>query len=452
MSLRHRLLALIAVLLAASLLVGSALTYWNGLQKIELEMSSALGVGENSVRDAVVPLLTGPIVEEQLQRIITSFNGDRHVRASLLSPDGTVRLQSHVKMPAAPAPEWLIWLLTGTQHTTNLDLPNGAGRIQLQAYPLNEVTEVWDDAKIKLAIVGVFCGLVAAMVSITLGRALKPLEELSSALQQVGAGDYEVHVSETGPHELAAIYRGFNTMTTKLAVAEQTNRRLNEQLNTVQDEERAEIARDLHDEIGPFLFAVDVDAQTIPALLERNAHQDAAARAQAIRQSVGHMQTHLRSILQRLQPNTLLDLGLAHAADQLVEFWQTRYPAITFDVECSDQTFGPKIDEAAYRILQEGTSNAVRHGKPSRIELSTRKLESGALEVRVTDNGAGIRPTARKGLGLAGMRDRITLLGGTITVEAGPNGAGVTVRAVLPIAEQAGKHHAAYEEDVQDRL
>jgi signal transduction histidine kinase len=72
--------------------------------------------------------------------------------------------------------------------------------------------------------------------------------------------------------------------------------------------------------------------------------------------------------------------------------------------------------------------------------------------VRVTDNGAGIRPTARKGLGLAGMRDRITLLGGTITVEAGPNGAGVTVRAVLPIAEQAGKHHAAYEEDVQDRL
>lgn len=452
MSLRHRLLALIAVLLAASLLVGSALTYWHGLQKIELEMSSALGVGENAVRDAVVPLLKGPIADDQLQRIISSFDGDRHVSASLLSTDGSVRLQSRVKSPADPAPQWLFGLLTGTQQTASLELPNGAGSIQLRADPLNEVTEVWDDAKIKLAIVGVFCALVAAMISITLGRALKPLEDLSSALQQVGAGDYEVHVSESGPQELAAIYRGFNTMTTKLAVAEQTNRQLNEQLNTVQDEERAEIARDLHDEVGPFLFAVDVDAQTIPPLLERNAHQEVVARAQAIRQSVGHMQTHLRSVLQRLRPSTLLDLGLAHAADQLVEFWQTRYPAIAFDVDCSAQTFGAKIDEAAYRILQEGTSNAVRHGKPTRIELSTRHLDNGALEVRVTDNGSGIRPTARKGLGLAGMRDRITLLGGTMTVETGLHGSGVTIRAELPITQNAGDTQAAHREDIEDRL
>ena len=437
MSLRHRLLALIVVLLAASLLVGSVLTYWHGLQKIELEMSSAISVGENAVRDAVVPLVNRPIPAEQLQRIISSFDGDRHVRASLLTSDGNVRLQSHVKMPADPAPHWLFWLLTGKEQTASLELPNGEGRIQLRADTLNEVTEVWDDAKIKLAIVGVFCALVAAMISITLGRALKPLEDLSSALQKVGGGDYEVHVSETGPQELAAIYRGFNTMTTKLAVAEQTNRQLNEQLNTVQDEERSEIARDLHDEVGPFLFAVDVDAQTIPPLLERNAHHEVVARAQAIRQSVGHMQTHLRSVLQRLRPSTLLDLGLAHAAEQLAEFWRTRYPAVAFEVECSAQSYGDKIDEAAYRILQEGTSNAVRHGKPTRIELSTRPIGSHTLEVRVADNGSGIRPAARKGLGLSGMRDRITLLGGTMTVDSGLEGRGVTVRAELPFAQRA---------------
>lgn len=452
MSLRHRLLALIAVLLTASLIGGGILTYWHGLQKIELEMSSAIAVAENAVRDAVLPLLPGPISDSEINRIISSFNSDRHIRADFAGPEGSARFQSRLKLPSDPAPQWLISLLTGEPHATSLELPDGRGRIQLRADPLNEITEVWDDAKLKLAIVGGFCALVTTMISITLGRALKPLEDLSSALQSVGSGDYEVHVSEKGPQELAAIYRGFNTMAGKLADSEHRNRQLNEQLNTVQDEERAEIARDLHDEVGPFLFAVDVDAQTIPPLLDRAENADVVARAHAIRQSVGHMQAHLRSILERLRPSTLLDLGLPHAADQLAEFWQARYPGITFEVECTDESFGPKIDEAAFRVLQEGTSNAVRHGKPSKIALTTRRTENGALEIVVMDDGAGLRPPARKGLGLAGMRDRLALLGGTMTVDAGADGRGVLLRAELPAPPCENAEHGLQREDIEGRL
>ncbi|HPG88437.1 MAG TPA: histidine kinase [Hyphomicrobium sp.] len=452
MPLRHRLLALIAILLVASLLGGSILTYWHGLKKIELEMSSAVAVAENAVRDAVLPLLPGPIQDTQIDRIVSSFDGDRHVRARFVTDDGNALYQSHVLMPKDPAPQWLINVLTGAQHNASMELPEGRGHIQLQADSLNEITEVWDDAKLKLAIVGGFCALVAAMISMTLGRALRPLEDLSSALQKVGGGDYEVHVSETGPTELAAIYRGFNTMAGKLAASELLNRQLNEQLNTVQDEERAEIARDLHDEVGPFLFAVDVDAQTIPPLLAQSANDEAIVRVQAIRQSVGHMQTHLRSILERLRPNTLLDLGLAHAAEQLAEFWQARYPSISFDIDCTDESFGPKIDEAAFRILQEGTSNAVRHGKPTKISLATRKAENGTLEITVSDDGSGLRPPARKGLGLAGMRERLALLGGTMSVDTGPDGRGVVLRAALSTTQPALAERSPQREDIEERL
>jgi two-component system, NarL family, sensor histidine kinase UhpB len=295
---------------------------------------------------------------------------------------------------------------------------------------------VWDDAKEKLLIVGGFCTLVLAMISGTLGRALRPLETLSNALQQVGGGDYGAHVPEKGPQELADIYKGFNTMAAKLADAEQRNQRLAEQLSTVQDEERAEIARDLHDEVGPFLFAVDVDAQTIPALLARDAKTDVSARAAAIRQSVAHMQTHVRSVLSRLRPGMLLDLGLSHAADQLATFWKERYPAIEFDVDCSEDSFGAKLDEAAFRVLQEATNNAVRHGRPTRISLSTRRQGNGALVVSVVDNGDGLVETARKGFGLAGMRDRIALLGGSLDISKGPDGKGVSIRAEIPVKEQ----------------
>ena len=452
MPLRHRVLALIAVLLVASLLGGGLLTYWHALQKVEVEMSSAIVVGENSARDAMIPLLPGPVALNDIERIVTAFNGDRHVRADYVAADGKILLQSRVRPPPAPPPDWLLDMLTGAPHVATINLPDGRTRIRLYADPLNEIAEVWDDAKLKLAIVGGFCALIAAVMTIGLSRVLKPLEDLSAALQKVGAGDYEVHVSERGPEELATIYRGFNTMAEKLAAAEQRNRQLNEQINTLQDEERAEIARDLHDEFGPFLFAADVDAQTIPPLLARSAHEEVLNRSQAIRQSISHMQTHLRSILQRLRPGTLLDLGLAHAADQLATFWQARYPNIAFDVSCTGEQFGAKIDEAAYRVLQEGTSNAVRHGNPSKITLSARKLASGALEVSVTDNGAGIRPTARKGLGLAGMRDRIALLGGTMTVGTGPNGEGVVLRAEFPVSKKAMDVPSLQREEIEQRL
>lgn len=452
MPLRHRLLGFIAALLIASLLVGSYLKYRQALAKIELEMSSAIAVAEHTVRDAVLQIRPGAMMFHEIERIVTSFNGNRHVRADYIIQDGTKAVASAPRLAETPAPQWLMNLLAVPPHTARIDIPYNSARIVLTSDTANEITEVWDDSKLKLVIIGVFCALVSGMMVVSLGRVLKPLKDLSTALQKVGSGDYEVHVDESGPEELAAIYRGFNTMAAKLAAAEQRNRQLNEQLNTVQDEERAEIARDLHDEVGPFLFAVDVDAQTIPPLLQRAEHDEVLARSQAIRQSVGHMQTHLRSILQRLRPGTLLDLGLAHAADQLAEFWGSRYPAITFDVACTDESFGDKADEAAYRVLQEGTSNAVRHGKPSHISLSARKLPSGALQVSVVDDGLGIRPAARKGLGLAGMRDRIALLGGTMTVDTGPDGRGVALRAEFPAPQKRILASSQQREEVEQRL
>lgn len=448
MSLRRRLLAFITLLLGASLMGGGVLTYMSGDHRVDQEMSSALTVGENALRDALLPMLSGPIKEEQLQRVISSFNGDRHLRARLIDASGAVQAESQVRRATYPAPNWLKDAMAGPEQSAELALPQGLGKIQLVADPLNEISEIWEDAKLKLAIVGGFCLLVLGMISVTLGRALKPLEGLSAALQQVGRGDYQAHVSETGPEELSAIYRGFNVMAAKLSEAELKNRQLNEQLATIQDEERAEIARDLHDEVGPFLFAVDVDAQTIPKLIEKNATDAVTQRTQAIRQSVGHMQTHLRSVLQRLQPALLLDLGVAHAAEQLAEFWKARYPSITFDIACSDESFGKKTDEAVFRVLQEGASNAVRHGKPSRIRLATERLPGGMVEVSVSDDGTGMPDEPRKGFGLAGMRDRIALIGGRLTVSTGPNGKGVTLHARIPAEgpiEHANSFKAAEE-------
>lgn len=436
MTLRHRLIALIALVLPLSLLVGGLLTYWHAVRKVETEMAAALAFGESSVRDAMVSIAPSVDPTQYLARVVASFTGERHLRVSHTGADGKIAAESQVSRPKDPPPAWLVHMLAGPQHSISVELPDDLkrfGQLQITADPLNEVTEVWDDVTLKLTIIAGFFGLVLGLVYWALGRALRPLEDLSKALAEVGHGNFAAHVSENGPQELAAIYKEFNRMADQLQAAEMQNRRLNAQLSTVQEEERADIARDLHDEIGPFLFAVDVDAQTIPTYLQRGAVQDATSRASAIRQSVAHMQSHIRSILGRLRPSMLLDLGLSHAIDQLVAFWHKRHPGIMFNVIAEQTSYGAKIDEVAYRIVQEAVSNAVRHGNPSQIGIAIRADDGQMLRVSVSNNGRELMDNGSHGFGLVGMRERIAAQGGTLTIANAAAGQGVELNAVLPL-------------------
>jgi len=443
MPLRRRLLVLISLVLAACLLIGGVLTYWTGLRKIELEMSSAIEVGDSAIDDALSAISTSGDPAAQLRRTVRSFDGDRHVIASWIAPDGSLKDISRLRKPADPPPAWLYWLLAGKILTHEFTLPapyQNFGRIELVADPHNEIGEVWEDLKLKLIIISSFCGVVLALIYASLGHALKPLEDLSSALNRVGEGDYSAHVAEQGPEDLNLIYRAFNRMAGQLRSAEEQNQRLNEQLSTVQEEERSEIARDLHDEIGPFLFAADVDAQSIPILLSRGSNEDVESRAKAIRQSVQHMQLHLRGILSRLRPAMLIDQGLTHAVEHLVAFWCSRRPAITFDADIEDARFPARVEETAFRILQEGTSNAVRHGNPTTIGLTARRIAPGILRVVVSDDGSGIGETAKRGFGLAGMKERVAALNGELHVASQENEKGVRLIADIPVPAEPNKN------------
>ena len=201
----------------------------------------------------------------------------------------------------------------------------------------------------------------------------------------------------------------------------------------MQEEERAEIARDLHDEIGPFLFAVDVDAQSIPLLLSRDADDDAIGRSKAIRQSVQHMQLHLRSILSRLRPAMLIDQGLTHAVEQLVAFWRARRPLITFATDIEDERFPASIEETAFRILQEGMSNAVRHGKPTNIGLDRPANRAGRAPRRCFRRRQRSRRDGARGFGLVGLRERVAALGGRLSVTGRDTEKGVMLIAEIPL-------------------
>ncbi|MEI9902316.1 MAG: histidine kinase [Hyphomicrobium sp.] len=159
----------------------------------------------------------------------------------------------------------------------------------------------------------------------------------------------------------------------------------------MQDEERADLARDLHDEIGPLLFAADVDSVAIARLADAGEYEAIPRHVGIIREAIGRMQKHVRDILGRLRPAVLIDVGLAHAIDNLVAFWRSHRPNLSFRVDVPEESFGEVIDGTVYRVVQESLSNAVRHGSPTLISIEVKANPDRSIDIRVADDGGGLK-------------------------------------------------------------
>jgi two-component system, NarL family, sensor histidine kinase UhpB len=433
-SLRPQLILLTTFVLLLSLGVGGVLAYGYARGKVQTEMRAAIAVGERMARNAIDDAGLAADPDRQLRQLVADFDGDRHLRASWIGTTGAVIASSRLGKALDPAPEWLYRLLSGRAKTVRLSLPaalDDRGHIQIEADPHNEIAEAWDELELTLTILGIFCGLVLSLTSIALGYALRPLEKLSAAFARVGEGDYGQRVAERGPLELTRLCRGFNRMLDRLSGMEGHNRRLQEQLAAVQEEERADLARDLHDEVGPLLFAVGVDSAMIKRLAEREGRADIVSRSAAIGEATEQMQKHIRAMLGRLRPGVLLDVGLRQAVDNLLAFWRARQPDIIFSVSLAVVPTGPSVEKAAYLVIQEGLSNAIRHGRPNRIEIEVAR-NGHDIVVGVRDDGRGLGAINHMpGHGLVGMDERIRALGGTLTVQDRIGG-GVSILARLP--------------------
>jgi len=445
MSLKLELIISIALAVLATFAIASAVLYVHGHDKVETEVEAAIAVGARIATNAVddVEEFTNP--RRRLELMVADFDGDRHLRASVWDSLGNLQMTSQVAEPDEPPPNWFYDLLAGKPRAVTVKLPpafDGHGTLVLETNARNEVAEVWADTVNMLSIVLLMCGIIVASVSLIVGRALRPLGRLAEALQRIGSRREPERLDERGPLEFIHVYRGFNQMVERLSHAEAVNRKLNEQLLNVQEEERADVARDLHDEIGPFLFAVDVDAASIKRLAEEGRTDDIPERVKSVREAVGHMQAHVKGILARLRPALLLDLGLAHALDNLLGFWRGRHPEVQLDLAIADEGYDKQVDATIYRVAQEALSNAIRHGAPKRVTIRVAP-EGEGVRVSITDDGRGLSSepetlaasSRSSGFGILGMKERVAQHNGTLEVKNRSDGPGVVVSAWLPLPE-----------------
>lgn len=228
----------------------------------------------------------------------------------------------------------------------------------------------------------------------------------------------------------------------RLAASLAENRRLSLSHVRVQEDERRELARELHDELGQQLNAIKIDAVSIRnwsdgeqgAARQREIHD----AARAIVQATDQVQNVVRDMLHRLRPVALDELGLSAALEHFIERWRARHPATQVMLAINADIDG--LDEAQnitlYRAVQEGLTNVVKHAHAAQVRVSVdRKGER--IVLGITDDGVGApAPAPVSGLGLVGMRERVEALGGTLTIVSAA-GQGFRIEAALPARTHA---------------
>jgi signal transduction histidine kinase len=262
------------------------------------------------------------------------------------------------------------------------------------------------------------------------------LDELAFALLTlaVGLAWFAARRSSEAREELLARLRAQALLAEALA----NQRALAQQAISLQEGERKRLARELHDELGQFVQAIKLDAVAI-----RDADHGTALveRARSILTSANHVQDSVARLIRELRPVGLDELGLTAAIEHCAQGWRNRLAPTRLSLQLDERV--DQLDEATgltlYRTVQEALTNCARHARASRVNLALSwREEPGDLRpevlVQVEDDGVGVDlAAAGPGLGLVGMRERLTALGGSLTLETQP-GAGFRLLARVPVA------------------
>lgn len=212
--------------------------------------------------------------------------------------------------------------------------------------------------------------------------------------------------------------------------AQRELKELSKRLVEAEERERRAISRELHDEVGQSLTALLVDVQNLTEMSDgESVFRPGLQKIKALAENCVN---EVRNMALLLRPSMLDDLGLVAALD-----WQGREVAKRTGilVETSDENVSDNLPEehkiCVYRIVQEALNNCSKHAHAKRVKVAVRQ-EENLLRVSIEDDGKGFDPTRMRGLGLVGMKERVSQLGGVMSVDSNPT-RGTLLRIDLPL-------------------
>lgn len=444
MSLRTQISIILAVLMAVAIVALTFQQIENTRQAVRDEVE-----GSNLIATQLLTQMSWLYARAGVPAVVNLLQMVGHLRGNdvhLFDPDGKEVYAS----PPSPykagrnAPDWYARLVMPP--LPRHEVPVAGGRLLIAANASRAVLDGWDDLVTLVSGGAVVCVLIAASVFWLTRRALKPLDQVVDGLRRLEQGAYDTRLPALVGAEANLMSHAFNRMAQAVednAAARQAasearehlaeNRELTQMIQSHIEEERRQIARELHDELGQSITAVKSLGL---AIAQRPDDREQVGRtAKLIVATAGHMYDAVHELIPRLRPFALDKFGLTDALQDLVADCGLRHPDIDVALEIGHlpPDLGDTLTTCAYRIVQEALTNALRHSGGRRIGISVASTDK-ELTVAIEDDGRGLPGDwTRPGhFGVRGMRERARALGGEFTIAAGAGG-GTRVEVRLPL-------------------
>jgi len=374
-----------------------------------------------------------------------------HVRANeitLRSASGEVLYHSPppVYKAGRQAPAWFTRLLAPAPARQVIPLAAGA-QLVIEAQPSRAILDAWDDLARLVAIAAIMLLLIGGLAFWLVERALAPFPVIVDGLERLQRGELAFRLPPLPGAEAHAIGAAFNRMAQAVEDNVQAEREAREARTRLEErrelallveqsveEERRLIAHELHDEFGQSVTAI----RSLAMAITQSAEAGLASTARLISDEAARLYDAMHGLIPRLAPLSLDTLGLAESLEQLVRDWQRRHPAPLLTLQHQlPLDLGASATLAAYRVVQEGLVNALRHARATRVMIDVRS-NGQSMVVSVTDDGVGLPERwSRPGhFGLRGLTERVEHLGGTVQVR-NHEPHGVSLMAEIPLVAGA---------------
>lgn len=345
------------------------------------------------------------------------------------------------------APEWYTALVAPKIRPTVIIL-DGA-KLQIMINPSRAVLDSYDDLKIILISQGLLFFVADLLVFWLVGRWLAPLDRILRGLRRIEAGDHHIRLPDLPGKECGEIGRAFNRMAqaveenmqirqagaeaqARLAAQRESTQMLNARI----EDERAALARELHDELGQSLTAIRSIAKSLQQHPDvRLLGGGVALAAQLLFDTAGTTSDAMHRMIPRLRPLQLDGMGLTDAVRDMVSDLQLQHAPLRFQLQFDAvlPVLPDVLEITAFRIVQEALTNVVRHAGATQVQVRF-AVEDSLLVIDVADNGSAVVTSLlRPGhYGVRGMQERAESLGGAVAFNTATGG-GLEVRVSLPL-------------------
>lgn len=403
----------------------AAIIVMNARKAIEEETSSAFRNAQAAVAIRMPPRFAGKDTMGKAMRLAEELDSLRHVSSKIIDTRGAaLQMRADSTEPReSQAPRWFNTLMRPEIQTDLYPIshyPNMLGSLQISTDPGDEIAEVWEDFRIIIPLLGLSMAVMLGLIMIVNAQILRRLGQIQEAIGAIRQGDLTRRAPDDRIIEFAVLADGVNDLASHLQAERAENSLLQTRLLTLSDAERARIASDLHDEMGPQLFALNAalaQALTAAKNLQRegraqldDALHAAATHAKAVRDSA-------RTAINDLRPMLLGHGTLPELLEELVADFAEMRADVEINVKTNyDADAGELAELSIYRFVRESLLNAIRHGNAKRVEISMccDSAEARQIVTRVVDDGCGPGDAVSgRGYGIAGIRDRAHAIGAT---------------------------------------